>query len=153
MRDYLQFGALTPLQIVRYTAQFCYGLEHAIGGGLVSHRDIKPENLLIGSTDTLKITDFGISAAAISDDTQSPSLKLSGRRPLAAEYQELRLIWHLNRLQVVVSKTNVSIFMRLGLSCTRWLMEGYLSLVARQQSSFICICTRNQEYPPVLLQN
>jgi serine/threonine-protein kinase len=77
LRDYLQLGALTPLQIARYTAQFCYGLEHAIGRGLVSHRDIKPENLLIGSTGILKITDFGIaSAAPIADDSQSPHLKL-----------------------------------------------------------------------------
>lgn len=43
LRDYLRFGALTPTQIVRYTAHFCYGLEHALSRGLVCHRDIKPE--------------------------------------------------------------------------------------------------------------
>jgi eukaryotic-like serine/threonine-protein kinase len=68
-RDYLRFGALTPTQIARWAAHFCYGLEHAARRGLVSHRDIKPENLLIGSDGNLKITDFGISSAAPVADT------------------------------------------------------------------------------------
>lgn len=64
LRDYLRFGALTPTQIARYAAHFCYGLEHALSRGLVCHRDIKPENLLIGASGSLKITDFGIASAA-----------------------------------------------------------------------------------------
>jgi eukaryotic-like serine/threonine-protein kinase len=64
LRDYLRFGSLTPTQIARYAAHFCYGLEHALSRGLVCHRDIKPENLLIGASGNLKITDFGIASAA-----------------------------------------------------------------------------------------
>jgi serine/threonine protein kinase len=64
LRDYLRFGALTPVQIARYAAHFCYGLEYALSRGLVCHRDIKPENLLIGASGNLKITDFGIATAA-----------------------------------------------------------------------------------------
>jgi serine/threonine protein kinase len=64
LRDYLRFGALTPTQIARYAAHFCYGLEHALSRGLVCHRDVKPENLLIGASGNLKITDFGIATAA-----------------------------------------------------------------------------------------
>src|SRR5216683_1738298 len=86
LRDYLQLGAFTTIQIARCTAQFCYGLEHAIGRGLVSHRDIKPENLLIGSAGILKITDFGIaSAAPIADDSQSPPLKLGRWQAVGGE--------------------------------------------------------------------
>jgi serine/threonine protein kinase len=66
LRDYLRFTALTPTQIARYTAHFCYGLEHALSRRLVCHRDIKPENLLIGASQNLKITDFGIASAATS---------------------------------------------------------------------------------------
>jgi serine/threonine-protein kinase len=86
LRDYLQFGLLTPIQIARSTAQFCYGFEHAISRGLVSHRDIKPENLLIGSAGILKITDFGIaSAAPIGDDSRSPPRKLGRWQALGGE--------------------------------------------------------------------
>jgi serine/threonine protein kinase len=64
LRDYLHFGVLTPTQIARFAAHFCYGLEYALSRGLVCHRDIKPENLLIGESESLKITDFGIANAA-----------------------------------------------------------------------------------------
>lgn len=86
LRDYLRFGALTAIQIVRCAAQFCYGLEHAINGGLVSHRDIKPENLLIGNAGVLKITDFGIaSAAPFADDAQPERPRLGRWRSVRGE--------------------------------------------------------------------
>jgi serine/threonine-protein kinase len=63
LRDYVLAGALTPMAVASWTADFCYGMEHALSKGLVVHRDIKPENMLIGASGTLKVTDFGIARA------------------------------------------------------------------------------------------
>jgi serine/threonine protein kinase len=65
LRDYLRSGRLQPNTIAAWSADFCYGLEHALSKGLVSHRDIKPENLLIGRSGVLRVTDFGIARAMV----------------------------------------------------------------------------------------
>ncbi|MBM3840551.1 MAG: tetratricopeptide repeat protein [Verrucomicrobia bacterium] len=46
-----------------WAIQFCLGMEHANARGVNCHRDIKPANILI-SEQVLKISDFGLSAAA-----------------------------------------------------------------------------------------
>jgi hypothetical protein len=67
LRDYLNFGPLSPRAIAAWTADFCYGLDYARSKGLVAHRDIKPENLLVGRDGILRITDFGIARAMALD--------------------------------------------------------------------------------------
>jgi tetratricopeptide (TPR) repeat protein len=57
-------GPLDLDQALRWAIQFCAGMEHAVAHGIKCHRDIKPANILITQDGTLKITDFGLAAAA-----------------------------------------------------------------------------------------
>lgn len=58
--DYVASKRVTLQQILRWSAEFCYGMAHAHAEGLSVHRDIKPANLLVGSDGGLRITDFGL---------------------------------------------------------------------------------------------
>ena len=57
-------GSLDRRQVLEWAIQFCLGMEHANAHGIECHRDIKPANLLITQGKALKITDFGLAAAA-----------------------------------------------------------------------------------------
>ena len=56
-------GPLDADQTLKWAAQFCMGMEHALARGMQCHRDIKPPNILITPDGTLKISDFGLAAA------------------------------------------------------------------------------------------
>jgi serine/threonine protein kinase len=65
LRDRLNFSAvhyLTPLEACEVMLQLTSGLQYIHDHGLV-HRDIKPDNLFYLSDGSIKISDFGISAA------------------------------------------------------------------------------------------
>jgi len=50
--------------VLRWSLQFCCGMEHAQEHGILSHRDIKPSNILVAKDRVLKISDFGLAQAA-----------------------------------------------------------------------------------------
>jgi len=57
-------GPLDAGRTLEWAIQFCLGMEHAQERGIKCHRDIKPANILITQGGTLKISDFGLAAAA-----------------------------------------------------------------------------------------
>jgi serine/threonine protein kinase len=57
-------GPLNTNQVVKWSIQFCLGMEHANACGVACHRDIKPANIIIAGDEAVKIADFGLATAA-----------------------------------------------------------------------------------------
>ncbi len=76
--------SLTLPDILKFSIQFCYGMEYAYSRGIDAHRDIKPDNIMITPDKTVKITDFGLAKAFqeiqlkenIISTEQNPSLSI-----------------------------------------------------------------------------
>ena len=52
-------SSLTLSEMLKYSIEFCYGMEYAYTKGLKAHGNIKPANIMLTSDKTVKITDFG----------------------------------------------------------------------------------------------
>jgi tetratricopeptide (TPR) repeat protein/tRNA A-37 threonylcarbamoyl transferase component Bud32 len=72
---YLRARPLEFAQSLRWSIQFCYGMEYVYSRGVQSHRDIKPANIMIGLDNTVKISDFGL-ASVLYASSETPRIKL-----------------------------------------------------------------------------
>ncbi len=66
-------GRLRPAQAIAYARQILSALKVAHRNGII-HRDIKPHNILVGPEERLKVTDFGIARAGVSQMTETGSI-------------------------------------------------------------------------------
>lgn len=71
-----------PISLTRalkWSIQFCFGMEYAYTKGITPHRDIKPDNLMISANKVLKITDFGL-AMFLGEKTPASKWKESAEK-------------------------------------------------------------------------
>jgi len=53
-------GKLDERRVIEIALRICHGMIYLHNFMLIAHLDLKPENILVGSSGTVKITDFGI---------------------------------------------------------------------------------------------
>jgi serine/threonine-protein kinase len=70
LRSLLPAGGLTERETIDYALQLGSALEHAHSRGIL-HRDIKPENVMVETTETVKLVDFGIAKAMSTTPTSA----------------------------------------------------------------------------------
>src|SRR6202008_1953976 len=77
LRHHHARGTRLPLETVaHYVQQVAAALQYAHDQRLI-HRDVKPENLLLGRSDEILLSDFGIALVSQSSQYQSPP-KMAG---------------------------------------------------------------------------
>ncbi|KAJ9470678.1 Mitogen-activated protein kinase kinase kinase 2 [Diplonema papillatum] len=80
----LEFGALPPYTVRKYARQVLNGLGY-LHSCRVLHRDMKPQNMLVDTTGSVALTDFGLSTTQCSThthlDSEKGSLQIVGSPP------------------------------------------------------------------------
>lgn len=66
---YVASKSLTPDEAIRLFLSVCDAVEHAHRSGVI-HRDLKPANILVDSSGTPKVLDFGVARSVKSDSDQ-----------------------------------------------------------------------------------
>jgi len=51
---------ITLKRAMKWSIQFCYGMEYAESKGIAPHRDVKPDNIMISVESIVKICDYGL---------------------------------------------------------------------------------------------
>ena len=77
-------GPFQPVEVARIGAQIADALGHAHSKGVV-HRDVKPSNVLLTTTGTVKVTDFGIAQSAAVEGITDPGVVVGTAGYLAPE--------------------------------------------------------------------
>lgn len=87
----LQAGPLSPLQAIGHVLDVARALAHAHANGVL-HNDIKPANVLLGSAETAKLGDFGVSALKEATATAAMGMTMAHTPPetFAADGSDLR---------------------------------------------------------------
>jgi len=73
-------------QTLRWSIQFCHGMEHAHACGIRCHRDVKPANIMINREKVVKITDFGFAEVIDHSRARQATDPLMRRRRAMPEY-------------------------------------------------------------------
>ncbi len=76
LEGYLEHQPPDLIQSLRWTIQFCHGMEYAYSKGLHCHRDIKPANILITQDKIVKISDFGLAGVLGASKTSGARLNV-----------------------------------------------------------------------------
>lgn len=74
-------------QSLRWSIQFCHGMEYARERGIRCHRDIKPANIMITQDRHVKITDFGFADVIDASRARLRFESIARRRKAADEEQ------------------------------------------------------------------
>ena len=77
-------GALEPAEVARIGAQIADTLAHAHSKGVI-HRDVKPSNVLLTTTGSVKVTDFGIAVSSTTEALTEPGVVIGTAGYLAPE--------------------------------------------------------------------
>ncbi len=73
-------------QALRWSIQFCHGMEHAHACGIRCHRDVKPANIMIDREKVVKITDFGFAEVIDFSRARAVTDPMRRRKRVLPEY-------------------------------------------------------------------
>jgi eukaryotic-like serine/threonine-protein kinase len=79
---------MAPARAVRIARAICGGLAYAHAAGVI-HRDLKPDNILVDSTDTPRILDFGLAVSSDAGDARLTTTGIAMGTPVYAAPEQM----------------------------------------------------------------